>query len=312
MLEKASTRTRVSFEVGVRAARGAPGRARACRAASSGGESPSATRRACSRATATPSSSARRPPRACARWRRRRSRSSTRSPTTATPCRCCATSSRSRSRSARTHRRQARRASSATASSNMARSWLEAARDLRLPPGRSPVPAATCRRAAELDARRRARHARDHDPQRRGRPAATSSTPTSGRAWGRRPRRERGHRVFAGWTVTDDDVGRGGGAIVLHCLPAHRGEEIDEATLEGPVARLGPGREPAARAEGAAAPLARTGRRNRVGEACSTTVRYRPRGSQLVPSAWHAAGFARGFGYPRLRDPVRRRSPPNA
>ena len=28
------------------------------------------------------------------------------------------------------------------------------------------------------------------------------------------------------------------GAIVLHCLPAHRGEEIDEATLEGPRSRV--------------------------------------------------------------------------
>ena len=27
-------------------------------------------------------------------------------------------------------------------------------------------------------------------------------------------------------------------AIVLHCLPAHRGEEIDEATLEGPRSRV--------------------------------------------------------------------------
>jgi ornithine carbamoyltransferase len=28
------------------------------------------------------------------------------------------------------------------------------------------------------------------------------------------------------------------GAIVLHCLPAHRGEEIDEATLEGARSRV--------------------------------------------------------------------------
>ena len=28
------------------------------------------------------------------------------------------------------------------------------------------------------------------------------------------------------------------GAIVLHCLPAHRGEEIDEATLEGGRSRV--------------------------------------------------------------------------
>ena len=27
-------------------------------------------------------------------------------------------------------------------------------------------------------------------------------------------------------------------AIVLHCLPAHRGEEIDEETLEGPRSRV--------------------------------------------------------------------------
>jgi len=28
------------------------------------------------------------------------------------------------------------------------------------------------------------------------------------------------------------------GAIVLHCLPAHRGEEISEEVLEGPQSRV--------------------------------------------------------------------------
>ena len=46
--------------------------------------------------------------------------------------------------------------------------------------------------------------------------------------------------------------------VVLHCLPAHCGEEITEEVLHGPPQRrLGRGREPAARAEGAAGDAAR-------------------------------------------------------
>ncbi len=42
-------------------------------------------------------------------------------------------------------------------------------------------------------------------------------------------------------------------AIVLHCLPAHPGEEISAEVLYGePLCRLGPGREPPPRPEGAA------------------------------------------------------------
>jgi ornithine carbamoyltransferase len=43
---------------------------------------------------------------------------------------------------------------------------------------------------------------------------------------------------FAGWTVNERMLARAPGAIVLHCLPAHRGEEIDDATLEGPRSRV--------------------------------------------------------------------------
>jgi ornithine carbamoyltransferase len=45
--------------------------------------------------------------------------------------------------------------------------------------------------------------------------------------------------ALAGWTVTEKMLQSAKPrAIVLHCLPAHRGEEIDEATLEGPRSRV--------------------------------------------------------------------------
>jgi ornithine carbamoyltransferase len=45
--------------------------------------------------------------------------------------------------------------------------------------------------------------------------------------------------AFHGWTVNDTMMrGAKPSAIVLHCLPAHRGEEIDVDTFEGPRARV--------------------------------------------------------------------------
>jgi len=42
-------------------------------------------------------------------------------------------------------------------------------------------------------------------------------------------------KAFAGFTIDDDMVGRAApDAVVLHCLPAHRGEEITGAVLDGP------------------------------------------------------------------------------
>ena len=41
--------------------------------------------------------------------------------------------------------------------------------------------------------------------------------------------------AFAGFTIDDDMVARAApDAVVLHCLPAHRGEEITASVLEGP------------------------------------------------------------------------------
>ena len=44
-------------------------------------------------------------------------------------------------------------------------------------------------------------------------------------------------KAFEGWTLTEDLLHEGD-ALVLHCLPAHRGEEIDEDVLEGPRSRV--------------------------------------------------------------------------
>lgn len=44
--------------------------------------------------------------------------------------------------------------------------------------------------------------------------------------------------AFAGWTLGEEAfAGAAPGAIALHCLPAHRGEEISEELLEGPRSR---------------------------------------------------------------------------
>jgi ornithine carbamoyltransferase len=48
-------------------------------------------------------------------------------------------------------------------------------------------------------------------------------------------------RVFAGWTVTPAVMAAASPtAIFLHCLPAHRGEEVDAAVIDGPSSRVWP------------------------------------------------------------------------
>jgi ornithine carbamoyltransferase len=47
-------------------------------------------------------------------------------------------------------------------------------------------------------------------------------------------------RAFEGWTVTPGVMAAAPGAVFLHCLPAHRGEEVDAAVLDGPASRVWP------------------------------------------------------------------------
>jgi ornithine carbamoyltransferase len=121
-------------------------------------------------------------------------------------------------------------------SSNMARSWIEAARlfGFRLALG---SPAEYLPPAAELD-QSRAFVTVHHDPHE----AVAGADVVNTDVWtsmGQEAESAHRHEAFAGWTVDADMLVRAKeDAIVLHCLPAHRGEEIDEATLEGPRSRV--------------------------------------------------------------------------
>jgi ornithine carbamoyltransferase len=113
-------------------------------------------------------------------------------------------------------------------SSNMARSWVEAARlfgfDLVLAGPRAFMP-----KAADLHERVTLRH----DP----RDALGGVRVVNTDVWasmGQESEAAARRAALAGWTVNEAMLRAAAkDAIVLHCLPAHRGEEIDEATLEG-------------------------------------------------------------------------------
>jgi len=121
-------------------------------------------------------------------------------------------------------------------SSNMARSFVEAAVvfDFELllagPEGYHPP-------TAELEA------ARSHvrvvkDP----REAVAGVAVVNTDVWtsmGQETENARRLRAFEGWTVNEEMLaGAEASTLVLHCLPAHRGEEIDDATIEGRRSRV--------------------------------------------------------------------------
>jgi ornithine carbamoyltransferase len=119
--------------------------------------------------------------------------------------------------------------------SNMARSWLEAAPlfgfhlVLAGPRGHMPPEGEVERAGGSVTVLHDPRHAVD------GCDVVNTDVWTS---MGQEAETDERTEAFAGWTVNGAMLARAPGAIVLHCLPAHRGEEIDEATLEGPSSRV--------------------------------------------------------------------------
>jgi ornithine carbamoyltransferase len=56
---------------------------------------------------------------------------------------------------------------------------------------------------------------------------------------GKEAEREERRRIFAGYTVNDPMMaGARPTAIFLHCLPAHRGDEVTDAVIDGPQSRV--------------------------------------------------------------------------
>jgi ornithine carbamoyltransferase len=121
-------------------------------------------------------------------------------------------------------------------SSNMARSWLEAAPmfgfHLVLAGPRSYAPPSdeVARAGSHVTLVDDPRHAAD------GCDVVNTDVWTS---MGQEADGDERTDAFHGWTVNEAMLARAAKhAIVLHCLPAHRGEEIDDATIEGPRSRV--------------------------------------------------------------------------
>jgi ornithine carbamoyltransferase len=123
---------------------------------------------------------------------------------------------------------------------NMAHSWIEAVALLDLdlviacPEGYDPDPRVLAR--ARSSGRGRVEIVRD--PRQAAAGADVLSTDVWTSMGEEREKAERA-RAFAGYCVDEALLGLAAPrAIVLHCLPAHRGEEISDAVLEGPRAAV--------------------------------------------------------------------------
>jgi ornithine carbamoyltransferase len=121
---------------------------------------------------------------------------------------------------------------------NMAHSWLDAAGvlgfELRLacPEGYRPDPGIVARNAA------RTRVGLTSDPREAVRGANVVNTDVWA-SMGQEAEQEQRARAFRGYIVDDSLMALAAPeAIFLHCLPAHRGEEVSDDVIEGPRSRV--------------------------------------------------------------------------
>ena len=121
---------------------------------------------------------------------------------------------------------------------NMANSWINAAYrlgfelTLACPEGYDPDPAILAR------ARAHAKVTVVRDPKQAAEGAHVINTDVWA-SMGQEEEQAQRARAFAGYTVDDALMRRAAkGAIFLHCLPAHRGEEVAASVIDGPASRV--------------------------------------------------------------------------
>jgi len=115
---------------------------------------------------------------------------------------------------------------------NMVHSWMDAAARLDFelvvacPPGYEPDPAITAEAGARVTV------TRDVTAAARGADVLYTDVWTS---MGQETEAEHRRRVFKPYQINDAVIGLATPTVlVMHCLPAHRGEEITDAAIEGP------------------------------------------------------------------------------
>jgi ornithine carbamoyltransferase len=123
---------------------------------------------------------------------------------------------------------------------NMANSWIEAAGILGLdlaiacPPGHEPDPGVFAR-ARQTE---RGRITVTHTPTEAAAGRHVISTDVFA-SMGQEDQADARRQVFSGYCIDSALMAvADSSAIVLHCLPAHRGEEISDAVIEGPQSRV--------------------------------------------------------------------------
>jgi len=123
---------------------------------------------------------------------------------------------------------------------NMAHSWIEAAAILGLdiilacPEGYDPDPGVLTRARARIAETGKGRIELTRDPLVAARGADVLNTDVWA-SMGQEAEAQKRRTAFAGYCIDDAMLAHASSrAIVLHCLPAHRGEEIAADVLEGP------------------------------------------------------------------------------